>query len=300
MDYQKLKAVGVVATLVLGGVLIAFLLVEFPRLPLKEGSTLHYTISGSVDNATMNAQLDGTMDFRFGEFSRYGYSYEGSGEGYYHGVQMMSIVPIYTNGLLPQGMIVDYREVDTSLGSKAVASYLMPYDDHLVLAEVGVESSILYHMVVSCPDYHYSVSLIEANNTSLQIFDEPLKLKKVVTLNHPKPEPNVWQCSGGDDGGDYEGYAFAFGSVEIRDGQNLKYCLRGNRTAALFFSEDDIRTLEVTGLFFFNTTISRMSGDPGCYDSPVPPGIYWYIISMRASGWAEEYWGIQTASHEVR
>ncbi len=292
MDRQKLEALSIVAILIIGGVLVAFMLSDFARLPLKNGSELHYSISGSVNNATMNVHLEGTMDFRFDEFSRSGYSYDGIGNGFYRGVQIIRIDPFYSYGSVPQGMIVDYHRIDTPWGSKAVASYLMPYDDQLVLTEIGMESSILYHLVVFCPDYHYSVSLIEANNTNLQIFDEPIKLSKVVTLSHPKQSPSVWRCEGGDDGGDYQGYAYALGSVEIREGENLKYCVTGSRTTALFFNEDDIRGLEETGLFHFNSTISRMSGDSGSFDSPVQPGTYWYIIAMRASGTAEQYWGL--------
>ena len=290
MDRRRLETVGVVVVLVIGGAFTAFLFVEFARLPLKAGSTLHYTISGSVNNTTLNATLEGTMDFRFDEFSRNGYSWDGMGNGYYHGVQIMSINPFYSQGSAPEGMIAEYHRIGTPLGPKAVATWLMPYDDHLVITEVGMESNILYQMVVSYPDFHYSVSLAAANNTNLKIFDEPFKLPKILSPNHPKEEPGVWRSECGD-GGDYEGYSFAFGSVEIRHGENLKYSITGNRTSALFFSADDLHIVERTGLFYYNATISRTSGNPGNFDSPVQPGTYWYVIAMRSSGTAEEYWG---------
>jgi len=252
-------------------------------LPLNSGSELDYSISGSVNNTTSNAPIQGYLNVSFDQFSKSGDSFMSVESCYAGGMgDIAHPSPVYNNEK-PAGMLISYDRITTPLGEKSVETWFEPFNDHVMITQIGMESSILYQVIVSSPDYHYSISLIYANNTNLEVYDNPLDLPQVSSLAHPSIEPTSYQCDNGST-------CCNFGLVNIRAGENLKYTLTGNSTSALFFTTEDLRMIEETGMFTYNSSISRAAGDPGSFDFQVLPGTYFYVITVGSLGSASQYW----------
>jgi len=286
---KRIKLLVVLVIVILVGVsFFGFILPELRPLPLASGSTLTYTLSGSVNNTTLNAPISGMYNFSISEFTKESYSYLGSGEFYSQALTLESPLPFYWK-TTPRGMLVYYERISTPIGLKSVATYFEPSDDQLIMVQMGVESSVLYRLVVSSPDYHYEFALQSENQTNLAGYDNSAQLSEVRSMAHPIDQPQVFITDYGNDTG---GRSFTYGSLEIREGERVKYDLSGNYSSALFFDKEDLKIIEGSGSFHYNESLSRQIGDPGLTDSMPDPGTYWFIIVMHATGSATTYWGI--------
>jgi hypothetical protein len=258
-------------------------------LPLNSGSQLDYSITGSFKNSTVSQDIDGYMNVTINEFSRTGYGWGSHSSVSGWGGNIESPPPFFW-AASPPGILIGYDLVQTPFGEKNVGTWFDCDIGHFMLYDIGIESSVVYRMVVSSPEYHYCWTLIAANNTNLVGFDNHPRSLELHGLNHPTEEPSGF-TAGSENGSEmYGGYSVVFGSLEVRDGERIRYRISGNLSDALIFDIGTIGRMHDTGLFQYNESLSRKAGDPGETDLAADPGFYFFLFQFRCNGRVTFYW----------
>ena len=259
-------------------------------LPLMATSELDYTLSGSINNTTANLPINGRYNVSLSEFSKEGYSFMAFGT--YQGYPDIDISnpPPFFWKQEPPGTLIGYGRIQTPIGEKSVSIWLKIDPGQLIFYDVGIESSIVYRMVVSSPQHHYCYALSFVNNSNLGGYDNLVHPTKVHAISRPSEVPQVFWC-GSENGSEmYGGYSSGFGSLEIASGERLSYEIRGNMSSAFIFDSETLSEMHTTGAFLFNSTLSRTAGNPGMVDAAVQPGTYWFLFEFRSNGRVAYYW----------
>jgi len=93
------------------------------------------------------------------------------------------------------------------------------------------------------------------------------------------------------------GSAFCSGSVEIGQGEQLHNIIGGTNTTMYVFSFSDLETMETTGSFSYDSSLSRQSGDPGETNVTAEPGTYWFIVLYHGSDTNVTFHGSGSATY---
>jgi hypothetical protein len=259
-------------------------------LPLTDNSQLDYSMSGSLNNTTVSQSINGYANVTLSEFSKDGYSW-GSHSSWsgFPGVEIENPQPFFWK-TPPPGNLIGYDHVRTPFGEKSVGVWFDCDWGKFVFYDVGIESSVVYRMVVSSPEYHYCWTLKAANNTNLVGFDNHPRSLELHGLNHPSEEPSGF-TAGSENGSEmYGGYSIVFGSLEVRAGERIRYKISGNLSDALIFDIGSIGRMHNTGAFQYNESLSREAGDPGETNLAADPGFYWFLFEFRSNGRVTFYW----------
>ena len=270
--------------------LIAIFGLDLRPLPLMATSELDYAISGSINNTTANLPINGRYNVSISEFTKDGYSYMafGSYPGY-SDIEISDLTPFFWKQE-PPGILIGHDRILTPCGEKSVSIWLKIDPGQLIFYDVGIESSVVYRMVVSSPQYHYSYALSFVNNTNLGGYDNLVRSTEVHAISRPSEVPQVFWC-GSENGSEmHGGYSSGFGSLEIASGERLRYEIRGNMSSAFIFDSETLSEMHTTGAFLFNSTLSRTAGNPGMVDAAVQPGTYWFLFEFRSNGRVAYYW----------
>jgi hypothetical protein len=288
---RKLLALVLVA-LVLALSLLAFFGPDLRPLPLSSGSQLDYSMTGSFNNTSVNKPMTGALNVSIDLFTKKDYSFGAIGT-YSYGVNRTLDIdspPPFFWKVDPPGDLVGYDRIHTIFGDKKVAIWMSFDWGRFVFYDVGVESSVVYRMVVSDPEYHYCYVLERANNTNLDGYDEKGGSSEFHSLNHPSEEPSGFTV-GSENGSEmYLGYSYCLGSLEIANGDRIRYEILGNMSSAFIFDLDSIKMMHETGTYRYNSTLSRETGNPGETNVQVGPGTYWFLFEFRSNGRVTFYW----------
>lgn len=247
-------------------------------------------MSGSLNNTTVNQSINGYANVTLYEFTKDGYSCgsHSSCSGF-PGLDIEIPEPFFWM-TPPPGNLIGYDHVQTPFGEKSVGVWFDCDWGQFVFYDVGIESSVVYRMIVSSPEYYYCWTLVAGNNTNLVGFDNHQRSMELHGLNHPSEEPSIFWV-GSENGSEmYGGYSLAFGSFEIEKGERIRYEILGNLSGALIFDIGTIDRMHETGEFQCNESLSREVGDPGETNIAADPGLYWFLFEFRSNGRVTYYW----------
>lgn len=207
----------------------------------------------------------------------------------------------YAGGSFQYGSSIGTEQISTPFGPKCV-KVLCNYEhgtDEVVLMDVGVDSYLVYRWTVSSASgaYRYTIELAGTNNSRISSADAVMRSINVEGLDVPLSEPGLSVNMGNYSPG--QGGTTIFGSVEVGQGQQLHYVAVGRNTTVYVFTLADLKSIDATGEFRYNATLSRLSGNPGETNVTAEPGTYWLVAFYRGSVEKVEYNGEQVGGYFV-
>jgi hypothetical protein len=239
-------------------------------LVLSAGDFLHYSISGEENNTTIASSNI--------------YNYYGAGSSSIGQNEYMDVVGFTPQASDPYGTdsLVAVELIETPFGQKCVRT-LMRYSEgegsnnsdsnrFLVITCAGYDSLIIYREIVVRPGLHYAITLTETNNTEIPKADSVVHSESVVGKVKITNEPSRY--GGSDDGPAFT--AYGLNSMEVLDGQRIRYDMSGEPIKMYFMSLNDIAHMEDGGAFSYIDWIS-LDDRMGEVNSTVAPGTYWWI-----------------------
>ena len=151
----------------------------------------------------------------------------------------------------------------------------------MIITDIGLSSSLIYRMVVSGPLHNFTVQLVATNNTDVPLTDTVWQDASAKSLAHVTNDAGVPTGSSFPEG--VVSGAYMWGSVEVRQGQSLRYIANGTNITACWFSIDDLIKIDEIGKFTFNASLSVFPGNPSEVNATVEPGVYWFLVRFGGS-----------------
>jgi hypothetical protein len=245
---------------------------------LRAGDSLNYSITGSSNNTAFTSNYN----FTIGEAEESGISYQSRliipPEVAVIPTVGHDFVPYWAMDRLNNQNCIGTEKIETSFGLKSVKEFFYFDNGEAILYDIGLDSLIVYRWIVSSAsgEYNYIFELAETNNTKISSVDTVMQPVDIKGLNAPS------LAQGTMDVFRLMERAWGYGSVEVGKGQQLHYIAAGNITVYVF-TIADLRSIEMTGQFRFNASLSRLAGDPGETNVTVEPGTYWYVMNYQGA-----------------
>jgi hypothetical protein len=183
------------------------------------------------------------------------------------------------------------EKISTLFGEKAVRTMIGPCGNSTVIINAGLQSSLVYRMIVVNPAYHYTIFMNQTDIPGILESDERYWEKDAETLNFVRADaagngvaPGEWMST--------------WGLLEVGANQSLRYLIEGMNGTMYIFSLSDVHEIEVSGMFHYNSTLSMVRAN-GTVDVPVMKGIYYFFFFVDGAkdimgeehGWLHMYWG---------
>ncbi len=283
----------VAVTIALSMILAAVVLSNTPfraQVNIHAGDYFHYGMTGSGNGTTFSDEMNFTVD----KVSETLLQWHGRGHAEHGQVDAGDFGP-FSSSNAHFWLWVGNEMISTPFGDKCV-KVMWHYEmlkDQLFILNVGVDSSFPYREIMtnSTSSDHYSIELAGSNNTDLIKADTVMRSADIngwskLSVNPGMPEG--WTCESGAQG---RNGVILFGSVQALEGQHFRYNTTGNDSSVFVLTFNDFKTIEATGKFSFNASLSKPSGVEGEVDVSVKAGTYWYFILLRGDeGWFIGYW----------
>lgn len=280
-------AVAIVA--LLGSAVYVFLLPSPPDQnqdkPLfKNGDWLNYTLSGLNKGGS---PIVGKMNISISNVSSSGLSYQSlalwNNSRDPFGTFSFQFVP----GV---GQWVKESKIPTAIGDKFVRTYLdyrVRGLGELMLISVGAESGLVYQMIVCSPEYRYEINMSNSSSVRLHGLDQHGSSNVSVGSARVSTEHPTYTYDNGTGG-------TGLGSLEVMEGERLRYEVTGSNVTFYLFSMGNIDSMLGGGQFEFDQLHSMQRGLHGVFDYEIQAGTYWYVFQVDPAPEHQvvvRYWG---------
>lgn len=300
---RKVIAFVIIAIVILSGAAIAIIVLPSVSARshqiLEAGDYLEYSVSGFSNNTTFTSSDNITISGA----SESGVSYQLIGQGY---PLAAGTIPDFGHDFNPYDCNppgIDSwfgnEMLSTAFGTKCVRTMLSYHNDEVILADIGIDSFIVYRWTVSSFSgaYRYAYELTSTNNSRISTVDAQMEEANIEALNTPSSTPGTIYVSGLSPPAST--YSVCSGSVKVAEGEQFHYVLYGSNITMYVFNITDFRNIEETGQFHYNVTLSRLPGNPGETNVTVSPGIYWFIEIYRGSDTSVDFNGEQVGGYLI-
>lgn len=263
----------VIITLVLLVSMTYMLMILIPldkTITLREGDFFEYEISGiwndTIIQGNMNITVTKATDTGFGTLTTTSFTHHF--DRYKPDMEI-----IWDDSLLAYQWVGNER-ILTPFGDKWVRTSMAWDSGVMVLTQAGCDSSLVYRLIITCPDYFYSIELNATNNIGVQNSDTIMRHANIKGLNTISETPINHLHGEGSGGGMY-------GSIQVSDNERLRYNLTGEEANVYFFSPDDFEVMTSNLEFSYNTSLSLVDGQ-GEVNTSLVPGTYWFVFDYHA------------------
>jgi hypothetical protein len=182
------------------------------------------------------------------------------------------------------GQWVKECKIQTAIGDKFVRTYIdyrvlhewnySQWQNVIVLTSVGAESGLVYQMLVCCPEYLYEINMSNSSSAGLVGLDQNGSTMESVgsarVLNE-NPSSIIYGI---------ESSGTSLGSLEVMDGERLRYEVTGSNVTFYLFSMSNIDSMLGGGQFEFDQLHSMQRGLHGVFDHEIQAGTYWYVFQV--------------------
>jgi len=232
-------------------------------LYLKQGDYLHYEISGNEGVESLKGNM--TVLEKGSLISMYGTQLPFSEE---------EMFQLYDH----IGTWVGTHRINTTWGEKTTNLYLKAVDpDAIVITDVGIDSAIIYRTSCLTRNGTLQSVLTTSNNTDIVNADTRIDNERATgmerVLDHEGTNYTVWSNEG----------HYAYGSVEVKVGQALRYNMSITGGFLYVFNFQDLVDISNDGQAHYRHDVSMGWNETGPVSAMVPAGTYWYCMVVPSS-----------------
>lgn len=204
--------------------------------------------------------------------------------------QRLIVKPILAKEYEYDYIFIANEKISTPFGEKAVRTIIGPCGNSTVIINAGLQSSLVYRIIVVNEAYHYKIFMNETDSPGIWDCDGMYWEKHAEALNVVKADAmgiGVAPQSG----------MKTWGLIEVGPAQSLKYRIEGMNGTMYLLSMSDVHEIENSGMFHYNPTLSMILAN-GTVDVPTVEGLYYFFFFIERSeesdneyGLLNMYWG---------
>ena len=203
----------------------------------------------------------------------------------------LDVKPILTKDYEDLYYFIGNERISTPFGEKAVRTIIGPCGNSTVIINAGLESSLVYRIILVNQAYHYSIFMNETNSPGIWDCDERFWQNHAEALNVVKADAIGYGVAPGE-------VMLTWGLVEVGTNQSLKYRIEGMNGTMYMLSMSDVYEIEDSDMFHYNSSLSMIRAN-GTKDIPAMEGLYYFFfftdkleqIEYEEHGWLYTYWG---------
>jgi hypothetical protein len=242
---------------------------------LNPGTKLNYSVSGATNNTTIAGWSNFTIEtWGLSWYSQHTFLINDDWSDW------LDYLPqVHENDYI--GALAKSELIETPFGMKCVRTYIdyfrsSNFSDYssgglLIITCIGWDTSIVYQVTAARPGLHYTIKLAETSMEDLSQLDATPHLGITTGGAKVRSEPSRYGLGSG-----YAGGMYGVNSLEVLEGQRLRYNMSGEPIRMYFMSLNDLAHIEDGGDFSYIVWLS-LDNRTGEVDASVAPGTYWFI-----------------------
>jgi hypothetical protein len=281
---QSRPGIGIVVSIVVVAILVSVVLFqgrfEEPGIVnLNPGTKLNYSITGATNNTTISGWRNYTIEtWGLSSYSQRTYLIDDDW------TEWLDYLPqVHENHYV--GLLAKSELIETPFGMKYVRTHIdyfrsSSFSDYnrsglLIITCVGWDTSIVYQVTAARPGLHYTIKLAGTSMEDISLLDTTPHLGITTGCAKVQSEPSRYGLGSG-----YGGGMYGVNSLEVLEGQRIRYNISGEPIRMYFMSLNDLAHIEDGGDFSYIEWLS-LDNCTGEVDAAVAPGTYWFIEDFR-------------------